>query len=191
MKGGRGAPQLLLSTWDMRQQIRDAMALSLLKEHLWVGAPQVVIRFVCALCCRCLRAHHRCSRCLLSLVMNWCKRYGWLRRPTHSEWHAAGWRGLGGASTNSTPPSTRTRAQTPRVPARFRSCERSSQRNRFPPAPSTCAHRHLKSGKMRRTDGELADVLPWLAEQAQDWEAAAAAGAPAQPPLLPDTRCAG
>lgn len=47
---------------------------------------------------------------------------------------------------------------------------------------------HLKSGKMRRTDGDMADVLPWLAEQAQDWEAAAAAGAPAQPPLLPDTR---
>jgi hypothetical protein len=42
---------------------------------------------------------------------------------------------------------------------------------------------------MRRSDGELADVLPWLADQAADWEAAAAAGAPSQPPLAPDTRC--
>jgi len=41
---------------------------------------------------------------------------------------------------------------------------------------------------MRRSEGELADVLPWLADQAADWEAAAAAGAPSQPPLVPDTR---
>ena len=30
--------------------------------------------------------------------------------------------------------------------------------------------------------------MPWLVEQAADWEAAAAAGAPAQPPIVPNTR---
>lgn len=125
---------------------------------------------------------HRCSRRLLSLVMSWCKRYGWLRRPTHSKCDAVGW---GGAERGSHQQRTRACLHG------FFPVSGQLNATAFPLHPP-CAHthRHLKSGKMRRTDGELADVLPWLAEQAQDWEAAAAAGAPAQPPLLPDTRCA-
>lgn len=41
---------------------------------------------------------------------------------------------------------------------------------------------------IRRPEGELAELLPWLADQAADWEAAAAAGAPTTPPLTPDAR---
>jgi hypothetical protein len=56
-------------------------------------------------------------------------------------------------------------------------------------APSS-ASSGAPSSSLRRLEGELADgVLPWLADQAADWEAAAAAGAPAQPPLTPDPRC--
>lgn len=43
---------------------------------------------------------------------------------------------------------------------------------------------------MRRPEGDYAELLPWLLDQATDWEAAAAAGAAATPPLVPDTRCA-
>lgn len=79
----------------------------------WYTTPQAIIPCVCALCCRSLarpRTRHRCSRCLLSLVMSWCKRYGWLRRPTRSECDAAGWGGLSGALTNSTLPTKHARA---------------------------------------------------------------------------------
>ncbi|GFH32973.1 uncharacterized protein HaLaN_32278, partial [Haematococcus lacustris] len=41
----------------------------------------------------------------------------------------------------------------------------------------------------RRAEGPLAELLPWWLEQAADWEAAAAAGAPASPPLQVDVSC--
>ncbi|WIA17648.1 hypothetical protein OEZ85_014453 [Tetradesmus obliquus] len=49
------------------------------------------------------------------------------------------------------------------------------------------AYNRYVGASVRRPEGELAELLPWLADQAQDWEAAAAAGAPTTPPITPDT----
>eukprot|EP00878_Enallax_costatus_P046625 GHUV01056863.1.p1 GENE.GHUV01056863.1~~GHUV01056863.1.p1 ORF type:complete len:446 (+),score=107.20 GHUV01056863.1:330-1667(+) len=50
------------------------------------------------------------------------------------------------------------------------------------------AYNKYISSSLRRPEGDLADLLPWLADQAADWEAAAAAGATTTPPIVPDTR---
>ncbi|KAF6262749.1 hypothetical protein COO60DRAFT_1699160 [Scenedesmus sp. NREL 46B-D3] len=49
------------------------------------------------------------------------------------------------------------------------------------------AYNRYVGSSARRPEGDLAELLPWLADQAQDWESAAAAGAPTTPPLTPDT----
>uniref|UniRef100_A0A7S2VW20 Uncharacterized protein n=1 Tax=Chlamydomonas chlamydogama TaxID=225041 RepID=A0A7S2VW20_9CHLO len=46
-------------------------------------------------------------------------------------------------------------------------------------------NRYLQS-PLRRPEGEYADILAWCVDQAHDWEAAAAAGAPTNPPIQVD-----
>ncbi|KIZ00357.1 hypothetical protein MNEG_7603 [Monoraphidium neglectum] len=46
------------------------------------------------------------------------------------------------------------------------------------------AFNRFASSSPRRPEGEYEELLPWLLDQAADFEAAAAAGAPAAPPLL-------
>jgi hypothetical protein len=62
------------------------------------------------------------------------------------------------------------------------------------PAPGTphTPNNHPKQHRLRyasasprRAEGEYAELLPWLLDQASDFEAAAAAGAPTTPPLPP------
>ncbi len=52
-----------------------------------------------------------------------------------------------------------------------------------PPSPELCACRYRESHRKRPASGPLADLAPWLADQALDWEAAAVAGAATNPPM--------
>jgi hypothetical protein len=55
----------------------------------------------------------------------------------------------------------------------------------LPPIHITPTHApRFASSSPRRPEGEYEELLPWLLDQAADFEAAAAAGAPAAPPLL-------
>ncbi|GBF95518.1 hypothetical protein Rsub_07868 [Raphidocelis subcapitata] len=52
-------------------------------------------------------------------------------------------------------------------------------------AAAEAAFNRYAAASPRRAEGEYSELLPWLLDQACDWEAAAAAGAPTTPPLPP------
>eukprot|EP00879_Flechtneria_rotunda_P023522 GHRR01024884.1.p1 GENE.GHRR01024884.1~~GHRR01024884.1.p1 ORF type:complete len:956 (+),score=357.62 GHRR01024884.1:92-2959(+) len=55
-------------------------------------------------------------------------------------------------------------------------------------AQAEAAYNKYIISSLRRPEGDLAELLPWLADQAADWEQAAAAGAPTTPPIVPGPR---